>query len=72
MSTEAPAVHLSHDKADAIARWLGARLPTAFEWEHVARQVAVASNLLESGLHHPNEALAAPRPGEPGQMLGDL
>ena len=72
MSTEAPAVHLSHYEADAIARWLGARLPTEFEWEHVARQVAVEGNLLESTLYHPTEALAAPRPGEPSQMFGDV
>lgn len=72
IAPEAPAVHLSHYEADAIARWLGARLPTELEWEHVAQQVAVEGNLLESGLFHPSEAGVTPRTGLPAQMFGDV
>ncbi len=34
--------------------------------------MAVEGNLLESGLYQPTEALAAPPPGLPTQMFGDV
>ncbi len=72
VSPDVPAVHLSHYEADAIARWLGARLPTEFEWERIARGYPVEGNLLEAGLCHPAEPMAPSRPGQPAQLFGDV
>lgn len=48
-----PVSHLSGYEADAFARWSGARLPTEFEWECVAKQLAPGGHFVESAEFHP-------------------
>ncbi len=48
-----PATHLSLFEADAIARWMGCRLPTEFEWERACANLPIRGNFVEDGLLHP-------------------
>lgn len=66
----APAAHLAYYEADALARFLGARLPTEVEWEVAAtRHRADAGNFRESGALVPVRAVEAD--GEEA-MFGDV
>jgi ergothioneine biosynthesis protein EgtB len=63
------ACHLSYYEADAIARWLGARLPTEIEWEVAARGVdATRGHFADDGRLQP----AHPGDGRLAQLFGDV
>jgi ergothioneine biosynthesis protein EgtB len=64
-----PACHLSYYEADAIARFLGARLPTEFEWEIAAQGArAEAGHFADDGRLHPRP----PDGDAPAPLLGDV
>ncbi|MDF1630428.1 MAG: ergothioneine biosynthesis protein EgtB [Alcanivoracaceae bacterium] len=63
------AVHLSAYEADAIARWLGARLPDEAEWELAAQSLPVQGHFLSgNGLLQPGSADGTPL----SQMFGSV
>ncbi len=73
-----PVAHLSYYEADALARWMEARLPREQEWEHAARRAqdeapaAALGGLLEPGVSaHPRPAADAPE-GALRQVFGDV
>jgi ergothioneine biosynthesis protein EgtB len=66
----ATACHLSYYEADAIARWLGGRLPTEAEWELAARGAPPErGNFADDGRLCPAPAEAG---DAPAQLFGDV
>ena len=66
-----PVSHVSYYEADAIARFLGARLPTEAEWELFAEASPVRGYFADDGVLHPLPAPAATDPRGVRQLYGD-
>jgi ergothioneine biosynthesis protein EgtB len=62
-----PVCHLSAYEADAYARWAGARLPTEFEWEALAKPWPAVGHFADSHELRPRAARAE----WPAQLYGD-
>ena len=63
-----PVTHVSFYEADALASYLGARLPTEFEWEAVAAPRPVEGNFVDGGAYR---ALPAAPVDGMSQIFGD-
>jgi ergothioneine biosynthesis protein EgtB len=71
-SDDEPAVHVSYYEADAIARFLGARLPTEAEWETFGEESDVRGNFAGNGVYRPLPASAvSAHPRGVSQLFGD-
>ena len=71
LDLNAPVCHVSHYEADAFASWVGARLPTEFEWEGACANSTIAGNFLDSGYLHPCQQ-SDPGDANLNQIYGDV
>lgn len=65
----APVCHVSYFEADAYATWANARLPTEFEWEVAAQNIAIDGNFYDNGYLQP---ISAHNSINLQQMYGDV
>jgi ergothioneine biosynthesis protein EgtB len=70
-SDDEPLVHVSYYEADAIARFLGARLPTEQEWETAAMQCPVRGNFVDDDVLHALPSCPAVDGPRVRQLFGD-
>jgi ergothioneine biosynthesis protein EgtB len=66
-----PVVHVSYYEADAIAHFLGARLPTEVEWETAAADAPIEGNFVDDGVLRALPAKGAPAAPRVRQLFGD-
>ena len=71
VNPDLPVVHVSAHEAFAYAAWCGARLPTEFEWESVARGSSAKGQYADAGYFHPL-GLQGPDAQEVKQLFGSV
>jgi ergothioneine biosynthesis protein EgtB len=73
ISRRVPCPHLSYFEADAIARWMGERLPTEAEWEVAAENNSQGiTNMLEDKAYHPLDLKDNLPSNQLGHLIGDV
>ncbi len=71
---DAPVSHISYYEADAFATWAGARLPTEFEWEAVARgqDRPESDHRFSADMGNQLDEAAPPAPMGTEELFGDV
>nr|WP_231638913.1 ergothioneine biosynthesis protein EgtB [Aurantiacibacter marinus] len=71
---DAPVSHISFYEAEAFATWAGARLPTEFEWEAVARGQDAPQDApsFEPAAGNQLDGAAPPQPVGTAELFGDV